>query len=150
MKRAHFISLILSLATSLFSQSTPITASPAVPKAQAVVIAQYGKLPLSFEANQGQSDPQVKFLSRTSGYSLFLTADEAVLTLPGKKTLRGKKTKQSSSQGLAADRLRFVSGYRFSDTASSGKLDAPLGAGQRPSTSSADPEVVATHFLLAT
>ena len=38
-------------------------------------------LPLSFEVNQGQSDAQVKFLSRGSGYSLFLTADEAVLVL---------------------------------------------------------------------
>ncbi len=41
----------------------------------------YGKLPLSFEANQGQTDERVKFISRGQGYGLFLTADEAVLTL---------------------------------------------------------------------
>ncbi|MGH7790783.1 MAG: hypothetical protein ACREOB_00570, partial [Thermodesulfobacteriota bacterium] len=41
----------------------------------------YGKLPLSFEANQGQTNAQVKFLSRGSGYTLFLTPTEAVLTL---------------------------------------------------------------------
>lgn len=41
----------------------------------------YGKLPLSFEANQGQADSQIKFLSRGSGYSLFLTPSEAVFTL---------------------------------------------------------------------
>lgn len=41
----------------------------------------YGKLPLSFEANQGQTDPRVKFLSRGRGYSLFLTPSEAVLVL---------------------------------------------------------------------
>ena len=41
----------------------------------------YGKLPLHFEANQGQTDPQVKFLSRGSGYTLFLTPTEAVLAL---------------------------------------------------------------------
>ena len=48
----------------------------------------YGKLPLSFEANQGQTDPQVKFLSRGSGYSLFLTGSEAVLALkkPGARS----------------------------------------------------------------
>ncbi len=46
------------------------------------LVANYGKLPLSFEANQGQTDGQVKFLSRGRGYSLFLTGDEAVLTLP--------------------------------------------------------------------
>ena len=40
-----------------------------------------GNLPLSFEANQGQSDPGVKFLSRGAGYSLFVTVNEAVLAL---------------------------------------------------------------------
>ena len=38
-------------------------------------------MPLFFEANQGQTDPQVKFLARGSGYGIFLTADEAVLKL---------------------------------------------------------------------
>ena len=42
----------------------------------------YGNLPLSFEANQGQTAAQVDFLSRGSGYTLFLTPGEAVLTLP--------------------------------------------------------------------
>jgi beta-propeller repeat-containing protein len=41
----------------------------------------YGKLPLSFEVNQGQTNKQVKFLSRGPGYALFLTPTEAVLTL---------------------------------------------------------------------
>lgn len=41
----------------------------------------YGKLPLSFELNQGQTDPQVKFLARGPGYMLFLTGTEAVLAL---------------------------------------------------------------------
>ncbi len=41
----------------------------------------YGRLPLTFEANHGQTDPQVKFLSRGPGYNLFLTATEAVMDL---------------------------------------------------------------------
>ena len=41
----------------------------------------YGKLPLSFEANQGQTDSRVDFLARGSGYSLFLSPTEAVLAL---------------------------------------------------------------------
>src|SRR5437879_2744049 len=45
----------------------------------------YGKVPLSFEANRGQTDPRVKFLSRGSGYTLFLTGDEAVLSLKSQK-----------------------------------------------------------------
>lgn len=38
-------------------------------------------LPLFFEPNQGQTDAQVKFLARGSGYGLFLTSNEAVLSL---------------------------------------------------------------------
>jgi hypothetical protein len=41
----------------------------------------YARLPLSFEANQGQTGEQVKFVSRGSGYTLFLTGTEAVLQL---------------------------------------------------------------------
>ena len=41
----------------------------------------YGKLPLSFEVNKGQSNAQVKFLSRGSVYALFLTNKEVVLAL---------------------------------------------------------------------
>lgn len=39
----------------------------------------YGKLPLSFEANHGQTDSRVKFLSRGHERTLFLTSTEAVL-----------------------------------------------------------------------
>lgn len=39
------------------------------------------KLPIRFEPNRGQSDPQVKYLARGSGYTLFLTPHEAVLAL---------------------------------------------------------------------
>jgi hypothetical protein len=41
----------------------------------------YGQLPISFEANVGQSASQVQYLARGSGYALFLTADSAVLSL---------------------------------------------------------------------
>ena len=55
---------------------------PAVDGAtQVTVAADYGKLPMSFEANQGQADRAVRFLARGQGYGLFLTATEAVLTL---------------------------------------------------------------------
>jgi hypothetical protein len=43
----------------------------------------YGKLPLSFEANHGQTDSQVKFLSQGHGYTVFLASTEAVLALHG-------------------------------------------------------------------
>jgi hypothetical protein len=43
--------------------------------------ALYRGLPLIFEANAGQMDPAVKFLSRGPGYTLFLTPTEAALAL---------------------------------------------------------------------
>jgi hypothetical protein len=41
----------------------------------------YWQLPLRFEANQGQTDSRVKFVSRGPGYNLFLTQEEAVFSL---------------------------------------------------------------------
>ena len=41
----------------------------------------FGNLPLAFEANRGQTDESVKFLSRGDGYALFLTAREAVFEM---------------------------------------------------------------------
>jgi hypothetical protein len=55
--------------------------SAAPTKIQPNLVAGYGKLPLSFEANQGQTDARVRFHARGGGYTIFLTADEAVLTL---------------------------------------------------------------------
>jgi hypothetical protein len=41
-------------------------------------VKDYGNLPVAFEANQGQTDAQVRYLSRGLGYTLFLTSTEAV------------------------------------------------------------------------
>jgi hypothetical protein len=56
------------------------TATP-VPAQQAELAAAFGQIPLSFELNQGQTAPQVNFLSRGPGYTLFLTPEEAVVSL---------------------------------------------------------------------
>src|SRR5580700_6787971 len=45
------------------------------------VLTAYGKLPLNFEANQGQTDARVRFLAHGSGYTVFLTGDDATLLL---------------------------------------------------------------------
>jgi hypothetical protein len=55
-------------------------------------------LPVAFEPNLGQTDPQVKYLARGNGYTLFLTPSEAVLTLAPEKT---QATKQKSSNRFA-------------------------------------------------
>ncbi len=60
---------------------TPVPGSQRPPASQAQLVESFGKRPLAFEVNQGQADSAVKFLSRGSGYTLFLNAGEAVLTL---------------------------------------------------------------------
>ena len=51
------------------------------PQTKTAILENYGQTPLSFEANRGQTDPRVRFLSRGGAYSLFLTDKEAVLAL---------------------------------------------------------------------
>ncbi len=45
---------------------------------RSAILDQYGKLPLAFEANHGQTDSSVTYLSRSEGYTLWLTPSEAV------------------------------------------------------------------------
>jgi hypothetical protein len=57
------------------------TASAELPAAvKQRIVAAYGNLPLTFDADGGQPDSHVKFLARTRGYTLFLTATEAVIS----------------------------------------------------------------------
>ncbi len=55
--------------------------SAAAAATDARISESYGKLPLQFEANRGQTQKDVQFLSRGAGYSLYLTGNEAVLVL---------------------------------------------------------------------
>ena len=64
------------------------------------VVERYGNLPLSFEANRGQTDSDVKFLSRGNGYSLFLTSTEAVLSLKKPGVRKGPQITQISPIAL--------------------------------------------------
>ena len=65
------------------SQASKISATKSDPNWSAA----YGKLPLSFEENQGQTAREVRYVSRGSGYELFLTPQEAVLALRAKRPL---------------------------------------------------------------
>ena len=77
----------LSIADPAFADDQLRTTAPAPPAksmsdaARARQLATYGKLPLSFEPNRGQTDQRVRFISRGHGYALFLTGNEAVLSL---------------------------------------------------------------------
>jgi hypothetical protein len=68
-----------------------------------VKAAAFARLPLSFEANRGQTDAHVKFLSHGKGYTLFLTGDEAVLRLAGRA-----RSSHIASSGTAGRSLPSV------------------------------------------
>jgi hypothetical protein len=66
----------------------------------------YGQLPMSFELNQGQTDPQVAFLSRGSGYALFLTPTESVLSLQAPAAVApGIATDQAATDSVLSMQL---------------------------------------------
>ena len=48
-------------------------------------------MPLYFERNQGQTDPQVRFLSHGSRYSMFVTDDATVISMVGGRVHHGSE-----------------------------------------------------------
>ena len=83
---------------------------PTIAKANKLQLAEaYGKLPLSFEANEGQTDSRVDFLSRGSRYTLFLTETEAVLALRNPAAPEtGIKTDGASGETSDVLRMKLV------------------------------------------
>jgi len=66
--------------------STPLVLNhskqPHMPEERDRIIGSYGKLPLSFEANQGRVDEgSIQFLARGAKYTVFLGVDKAILNL---------------------------------------------------------------------
>jgi uncharacterized protein (TIGR03437 family) len=71
---------------------------------KARIVAAYGQLPLSFEANRGQADPPVRFLSHGHGYSLLLTPTDAVLHL--RTSGLGARDEHSPPSGIPQSAIR--------------------------------------------
>lgn len=84
LRKAEWIFSILAVISTGLSETPPEPASVPEPKAKSELLS----LPLSFEANQGQTDPAVKFFARGDGCALFLTADSAVFKLRSAPELR--------------------------------------------------------------
>src|SRR3954453_14781764 len=69
------------------------------------VRANLAALPLAFEANQGQTDPEVKYMARGNGYKLFLTSSKAIMSLPGGK-------RQSEVMDMMMNKRRGAAGVK--------------------------------------
>ncbi len=64
------------------SAAKPVAQPPVLSAEQpGRVRASLEALPLAFEKNQGQTDPQVKYMARGNGYTVFLTSNETVFAL---------------------------------------------------------------------
>jgi photosystem II stability/assembly factor-like uncharacterized protein len=57
----------------------------------------YNNLPLRFEANHGQTDSGVKFLTRVGGFNLYLAANEAVIELHASAGPTKRETQRDSA-----------------------------------------------------
>ena len=78
----------------------------------------YAKLPLSFEANQGQTDARVKFVSRGPGYTMFLTGDGVALELQGsgvriQDSVKAKRSEPKSALQRTKDNGRHSRDFNF-------------------------------------
>lgn len=79
---------------------------------QSRVSEAYGKLPLSLEANLGQTDSRVRYLSRGPGFTLFLTQSEAVFSTQSSTVLRMKLARANLSESIeGVERLPGRSNY---------------------------------------
>jgi len=88
-----------------------------------------GQLPLRFEPNQGQTDPRVKFLARGAGYRLFLTPDQAVLTLEARPKSAVVRMRLAGANPIAAvrgnDQLPGKSNYFIGNNPAKWHRDIP-------------------------
>jgi hypothetical protein len=64
-------------------------------------VTNYGAIPLAFEANRGQTDPSVQFLSHGQGYTLFIREGEAVLALRRAKPTGAIGSSPADPRGIA-------------------------------------------------
>jgi hypothetical protein len=92
------------------------------------VRSNFAALPLAFEANQGQTDPQVKYMARGDGYTVFLTPNDTVFALHSSSP--ASQSAAHSSNGV--DRLHARLAQKQTTASISMKLE---GGNPQPSIS---------------
>jgi hypothetical protein len=110
---------------------------PLTPAARSRVQASFAALPLAFEENKGQTDSQVEYMARGNGYTLFLTANDAVFSLSSASTASRMSTirrgtqprannlhKQNDTQkdSTAVIRMQLAGGNALAKVSASGQL----------------------------
>jgi hypothetical protein len=82
------------------------------------LLQSYGQMPISFEANAGQTNAQVQYLAHGSGYAVFLTPTGAVLSLEKDAAVTPIASPSYVKQGVAdpATPLPSVTGVALAMT----------------------------------
>src|ERR1019366_4566936 len=113
LKLVSLFSCLILVATILIRIHPPASrlalSRRSIPESLSRRIAErYGNLPLRFEANDGQTSREVKFLSRGAGYTLFLNSDEAVLSLTQSQAAAPGKLASAREAKSAVLRMKLV------------------------------------------
>jgi hypothetical protein len=91
----------------------PPSISHSTPAQKVSVAGDFGRLPLSFESNQGQTDAKVRFLTHSGDSTLFLTPSEAVFSMAAqpqqkeKSALLKERTNRQQPAKIAHAALRM-------------------------------------------
>lgn len=89
----------------------------------------YGNLPLNFEPNRGQADPQVRFLARGQGLMVLLTDHEAILSPNGSTAVRMRLLGSGQpAQTAAIDRLPGLANYLYGNDPRQWHTNIPMFA----------------------
>jgi hypothetical protein len=81
--------LVVMTSGSRLGRVAPAASEPNPAQLRQEALNKISALPLYFEANEGQVDSSVPYLSRSGRYSLFLTDDAAVFSLVGGELHKG-------------------------------------------------------------
>jgi hypothetical protein len=91
-------------------------------------MASYGRLPLTFEPNLGQTDGQVRFLARGGGMTAFFTDTETVLVLGHSEqtVVRMKLEKSEKPRRVAGvEKQPGISNYFIGNDPAKWRTDVP-------------------------
>src|SRR2546427_805210 len=125
---SHSVGPVPSGRASAVGPATVATTGDTAEEAHARQV--YASLPPSFEANRGQTDQEVRFLSRGRGYTLFLTPSEAVLVLKSREAedVRHERSETNSGAESSAITLAFIGADRsYLDSQGDAVLETGIG-----------------------
>jgi beta-propeller repeat-containing protein/centrosomal CEP192-like protein/ASPM-SPD-2-Hydin domain-containing protein len=128
-------SLVLSATASFAQPAAKLPLNAVVPLGEGSN-PNYGKLPLIFEANQGQSDPQVRFMFRGSGYTAFLTSGSMVLSLRPAKVAPIQQASDVAAPNISPQSQKTTLQFKL------------MGAAQNPAVIGEDPQPGSVNYFI--